>query len=88
MAVGWVGDGGVTQQITDTIDEEVSRARLALPSGESLVECEECGEVIDERRRKALPGVRRCLACQNELEKSTKASGLFNRRAGKDSQLK
>jgi phage/conjugal plasmid C-4 type zinc finger TraR family protein len=88
MAVGWVGDEGVTQQINDTIDDEVTRARRAIPSGESLLECEECGAVIDERRRKALPGVRRCLACQSELEKTSKAASLFNRRAGKDSQLK
>ena len=88
MAVGWVGDDGVARQISDSIEDEVSRARLNLPSGESLLECEECGEVIDERRRAALPGVRRCLACQSELEKAAKAASLFNRRAGKDSQLK
>ena len=88
MAVGWAGDGAVTQQISDSINDEVSRARGELPSGESLTECEDCGDVIDERRRLALPGVRRCLACQNELEKTRKASASFNRRAGKDSQLK
>jgi phage/conjugal plasmid C-4 type zinc finger TraR family protein len=88
MAVGWVGDDGVSKQISDSLDDEITKARLALPSGESLAECEDCGEAIDERRRKALPGVRRCQACQSALEKATKAASLFNRRAGKDSQLK
>jgi len=34
-----------------------------------------------------MPGVRRCLACQSELDQSTAAS-LYNRRGSKDSQLR
>lgn len=30
--------------------------------------CEECGEPIPEPRRKAAPGCRYCVACQNWLE--------------------
>jgi phage/conjugal plasmid C-4 type zinc finger TraR family protein len=88
MAVGWSGDGDVAKQISDSIEDEVQRARRDLPKGESLAECEECGEPIDERRRLALPGVRRCLACQAELEKAGQAASLINRRGSKDSQLK
>ncbi|MDR1656166.1 MAG: DksA/TraR family C4-type zinc finger protein [Deltaproteobacteria bacterium] len=88
MVVGWAGDGAVTQQISDSIDSEVNRARAALPKGESLNECAECGEPIDERRRLALPGVKLCLPCQRELEKNLKPSSFFNRRGSKDSQLR
>jgi phage/conjugal plasmid C-4 type zinc finger TraR family protein len=88
MAVGWAGDDAVTRQIADSIDSEVARARSSLPQGESLTECEECGETIGEGRRKALPGVRLCLACQTGREKSGRGADLFNRRGSKDSQLR
>jgi phage/conjugal plasmid C-4 type zinc finger TraR family protein len=88
MAVGWAGDGAVAKQITDSIDDEVTRARRELPTGESALECEDCGEPIDEKRRQALPGVRRCLACQTELEKAARPSSMVNRRGSKDSQLR
>jgi phage/conjugal plasmid C-4 type zinc finger TraR family protein len=76
MAVGWAGDGAVTQQILDSIDDAVERARQNLPSGPGLTECEECGESIDERRREALKGVRLCLNCQREKEKNQKLRSL------------
>ena len=60
MASGWAGDGAVQDQIQDSINDEVARARRNLPKGESLHFCEECGEPIPEARRKALPGVRLC----------------------------
>lgn len=65
MASGWAGDGAVQDQIQDSINDEVARARRNLPKGESLHFCEECGEPIPEARRKALPGVRLCVACQS-----------------------
>ena len=67
MASGWAGDGAVQDQIQDSINDEVARARRNLPKGESLHFCEECGEPIPEARRKALPGVRLCVACQDAL---------------------
>ena len=88
MAIGWAGDGAVHDQIRDSINDEVERARRNLPKGESLLECEECGEPIPEARRLALPGVRLCVACQNEADKDQQAVSLYNRRGSKDSQLR
>ncbi len=88
MAVGWSRDGGVQEQIDATVDSAVQLARSRLPRGESLAHCEECGAVIPEARRKTMPGVRFCLRCQEELEKSQKTVTLYNRSGNKDSQLK
>ena len=88
MASGWAGDGAVQDQIQDSINDEVARARRNLPKGESLHFCEECGEPIPEARRKALPGVRLCVACQEEADKDQRAVSLYNRRGSKDSQLR
>ena len=40
MASGWAGDGAVQDQIQDSINDEVARARRNLPKGESLHFCE------------------------------------------------
>ena len=88
MAVGWAGDNAVNEQIEDSINDEITRARQNVPSGESLEYCEECGEEIPEARRKALPGVRLCISCQEEFDRRHKAISLYNRRGSKDSQLK
>lgn len=52
-------------RIQDRLDQEqidiIKRARLAV--GISLLECEDCGNEIMEKRRFALPGVRTCLSC-------------------------
>lgn len=58
------------------------------PVGESLADCAECGEAIPEARRKALPGVKICIDCQQERDQTFKVSPGFNRRGSKDSQLK
>ena len=88
MASGWAGDGAVQEQIQDSIDDAVARARRNLPSGESLPFCEECGEPIPQQRQEALPGVRLCIACQQEVDKEQQAVSLYNRRGNKDSQLR
>ena len=88
MANGWAGDGAVQEQIQDSINNEIRRARKNVPSGESLEFCEECGEEIPPVRRKALPGVRLCIHCQEEADKEQKAVSLYNRRGSKDSQLR
>ena len=36
--------------------------------GESLMECEECGNKIPPERRRALPGVRLCIECKRAEE--------------------
>ena len=88
MAVGWAQDGAVQDQIDASVEDAVARARGALAKGESLSACEDCGEMIPEARRKAVPGVRRCVACQAEADGRYQDSSLYNRRGSKDSQLK
>lgn len=88
MATGWAREGAVQDQIDDTVNDAVRRARSELAYGESLTHCDECDEPIPEARRKAVPGVRYCIACQTALDKAKQQSGGFNRRGSKDSQLR
>ena len=88
MACGWAGVGAVQNQIQDSINDEVKRARDCLPRGESRRFCEACGEEIPPARRKALPGVRLCVVCQEEADREQQAVSLYNRRGSKDSQLR
>lgn len=41
-------------------------------SQESLLECDDCGDEIPEARRIAIPGVQRCIHCQELLERRMK----------------
>lgn len=88
MAVGWAQDGAVQDQIDASVDDAVARARSGLPKGESLTHCDDCGEEIPVARRKAVPGVRRCVGCQAEADGRFVDHSLYNRRGSKDSQLK
>lgn len=88
MASGWAGDDAVQEQIDSTIEDAVARARKQLPQGESLTHCEECGAVIPEARRKAVPGVRLCVNCQAEEDRRQATYSGYNRRGSKDSQLR
>lgn len=83
MAVGWAKDDAVNDQIQDSVNDEVRRAREALPRGESLEFCEDCGEEIPQARRDALPGVRLCVPCQEEAEKAIHASAFITARAAR-----
>jgi phage/conjugal plasmid C-4 type zinc finger TraR family protein len=74
-------------QIDDTVTDGVMSARARMPNGESELHCLECGEKIPEARRRAMPGVHTCIACQSALDRRPMNSG-FNRRSNKDSQLK
>ena len=80
MATGWAQDGAVQDQIDDTINDAVERARSQLPAGDSLMHCEACDAPIPEARRKAVPGVRLCIACQSEEDRLQQQAGGFNRR--------
>jgi phage/conjugal plasmid C-4 type zinc finger TraR family protein len=53
----------------------------------SLKHCEECDAPIPAARRKAVPGVRLCVTCQQAHDESAAFSG-YNRRGSKDSQLR
>jgi phage/conjugal plasmid C-4 type zinc finger TraR family protein len=88
MAGGWSKDGAVQDQIDASVEDAVSAVRGRLPKGESLKHCEECEKEIPQARREAIPGVRLCVQCQEEVDKENKAAGLFNRRGSKDSQLR
>jgi len=88
MAGGWSKDGAVQEQIDASVDEAVKRARSELAQGESLEQCEECGNDIPAARRRALPGVRRCVPCQEDYDAAQDHSGPVNRRGSKDSQLR
>ena len=87
MATGWARDGAVQDQIDASVADAVERARSKLPSGESLSECEECGKEIPEARRKAVPGVKLCISCQENSDTEQSNAG-YNRRGSKDSQLR
>jgi len=87
MATGWAGDGAVNEQIEATVKEAVERARAQLPQGPGLERCEECDTPIPAARRKAIPGVRLCVACQEAHDQEAGFSA-FNRRGSKDSQLR
>ena len=88
MATGWAGDGAVQDQIDATVKDAIKRARAQLPKGPSLSHCEECEAPIPEARRKALPGVRLCVPCQEAQDIEARTSAGYNRRGSKDSQLR
>lgn len=88
MAGGWSRDGAVQDQIDASVAEAMSRARQLLPTGDSLLECEECDVAIPEARRKAVQGVRLCVVCQEAADLKSQAVSGINRRGSKDSQLR
>ena len=88
MAVGWAREGAVQEQIDATIDDGVELARSRLPKGESLAYCEECEQEIPLARREAVPGVRLCVRCQQDLENGQQKAFTFNRQGSKGSQMK
>ncbi|HEY1749839.1 MAG TPA: DksA/TraR family C4-type zinc finger protein [Caulobacteraceae bacterium] len=87
MATGWAPEGGVLDQIEDTVSDGVRAARARLPVGEGTEHCVDCGDEIPEARRRALPGARTCVKCQSGRDSRVVAGGI-NRRGNKDSQLR
>jgi phage/conjugal plasmid C-4 type zinc finger TraR family protein len=88
MATGWANDGAVHEQIDASITDAVNRVRSRLPAGPSLERCASCDESIPEARRKALPGVRLCVDCQEIADREQATFAGYNRRGSKDSQLR
>lgn len=88
MATGWAGDGAVQDQIDATVSDGIRRAQSRLPQGPGLVQCAECGAGISPARRRAIPGVRLCLACQEASDREVARFSGYNRRGSKDSQLR
>ncbi|HEY1607321.1 MAG TPA: DksA/TraR family C4-type zinc finger protein [Allosphingosinicella sp.] len=87
MAGGWTRDGAVQDQIDDNVADAVAAARARMTAGEGSEYCVECGELIPEARRRALPGARTCVDCQSARDKRPAVGGI-NRRGSKDSQLR
>ncbi|NGX89578.1 TraR/DksA family transcriptional regulator [Rahnella sp. Lac-M11] len=52
------------------LQEQIARATHTTRAPSAYF-CEDCGSVIPEKRRKIIPGVQRCIECQeiNELRK-------------------
>ena len=88
MATGWAHEGAVQEQIDATVKDAIERTKSQLPAGPGLLHCAECGADIPEARRTAMPGVRLCLACQDEADKAQAPVAGYNRRGSKDSQLR
>ena len=88
MAGGWSRDGAVQDQIDASVDDAVRAARARLKPGQSRSECIDCGEPIPEARRQAMPGVTRCVSCQEAADADAPGLSGFNRRGSKDSQLR
>ncbi|HJS91426.1 MAG TPA: DksA/TraR family C4-type zinc finger protein [Steroidobacteraceae bacterium] len=88
MATGWAGDGAVQDQIDATVTDGILRAQSRLPQGASLTHCADCGAAIPEPRRRAIPGVRLCVACQEAADRESSHFSGYNRRGSKDSQLR
>ena len=88
MATGWAGDGAVQDQIDATIKDGIQRVRSQLPQGAGSDHCEECAAPIPEARRKAVPGVRLCVHCQEAHDREQAGFSGYNRRGSKDSQLR
>lgn len=88
MATGWAGDGAAQEQIEATVKDGIKRVRSQLPQGPGLARCEECDAPIPKARRKALPGVRVCIDCQQAREQEQEIFSGYNRRGSKDSQLR
>lgn len=92
MAGGWARDDAVNEQIEISTKEAIERARLRAQrlaaGGTSAAFCAECDEPIPEARRRAIPGVRLCVACQSGRDAAHRPAGGINRRGSKDSQLK
>jgi len=55
------------EDLINRLHIQAVRKQLSV-KGESLTRCECCGNRIQERRQKAIPGVRTCTECQRVLE--------------------
>ena len=73
-------------QIDDTVADAVLAARANMPGGASKPFCAIGGDDISEGRRRAIPAVRTCVACQSGRDRPLAAA--FNRRGSKDGQLR
>lgn len=51
------------------LEEMIEQARFRPAATPSLLFCRFCGKPVPEKRRRTLPGVSTCTACQTKLER-------------------
>jgi phage/conjugal plasmid C-4 type zinc finger TraR family protein len=72
MSTAWAGGtDAIIERMEQMTTLFIEEKRKSIYTGESAIDCEECGEPIPESRRKAIP-CKYCLACQTALEKSSR----------------
>lgn len=54
------------------VENHIELIRRQLPTGESLKQCDECGNDIPEARRLAMPGCKFCIECQEIYDRLPK----------------
>lgn len=62
-----IGNETAAQNLAAAIAQARRENRLSV-GREGADECEDCGKEIPKRRREAVPGCRRCVDCQMEIE--------------------
>lgn len=87
MASGWANDDAVNEQINNTIEDAVARARGELPTGKVCMNAKNVA-ILSLRPDEAVPGVRLCITCQQDKDSHSAAFSGYNRRGSKDSQLR
>jgi phage/conjugal plasmid C-4 type zinc finger protein, TraR family len=60
----------ITQIRSEQEEREMLSSRLQ-PKGDSALFCSDCGGVIPVKRRELVPGVKTCILCQKERERSS-----------------
>ena len=69
MSSAWAGGtDAIIERMEQMTTLFIEEARKSIFTGESAINCEECGEPIPESRRKAI-ACKYCLSCQTEMER-------------------
>jgi phage/conjugal plasmid C-4 type zinc finger TraR family protein len=69
MSSAWAGGtDAIIERMEQMTTLFIEEARKSIYTGESAINCEECGEPIPESRRKAI-ACKYCLSCQTEMER-------------------
>lgn len=66
---GYLGGDHCAINAQAIIDDNIALVRSFLPVGESRQYCIECGDSIPSARREAMPGVTRCILCQENQDR-------------------
>lgn len=68
MASGWATEDSIENEISNYIDNKIQKVKNQIPNGKTLIYCEDCGEEIPKARRMAVPGVKKCVKCQEKMD--------------------